>query len=72
MGETWPELQEYTTKIRKMADEAGIVMMEGRSDSEVADILADTKIAYLPYPDGLSERRGSFLAFVRNLASEVE
>lgn len=68
LGETWPELQEYTTKIRKMADEAGIVMMEGRSDSEVADILADTKIAYLPYPDGLSERRGSFLAFVRNLA----
>ena len=22
----------------------------------------------MPYPDGLSERRGSFLAFVRNLA----
>lgn len=68
LGETWPELKEYTEKIRKMAEEAGVVIMEGRGDSEVADILADTKIAYLPYPDGLSERRGSYLAFVRNLA----
>ena len=68
LGETWPELKEYTEKIRNMADEASVVIMEGRSDSEVADILADTKIAYLPYPDGLSERRGSYLAFVRNLA----
>jgi glycosyltransferase involved in cell wall biosynthesis len=68
LGETWPELKEYTEKIRRMAEEAGVVIMEGRSDNEVADILADTKIAYLPYPDGLSERRGSYLAFVRNLA----
>jgi glycosyltransferase involved in cell wall biosynthesis len=68
LGETWPEFKEYTEKIRRMAEEAGVVIMEGRSDNEVADILADTKIAYLPYPDGLSERRGSYLAFVRNLA----
>ena len=68
LGETWPELKEYTDTIRKMAAEAGITIIEGKDDAEVATILADTKVAYLPYPDGLSERRGSFLAFVRNLA----
>ena len=51
-----------------MAADAGVTILEGRNDKEVADILANTKVAYLPYPDGLSERRGSFLAFVRNLA----
>lgn len=68
LGETWPDLQEYTAKIRAMAADAGVTILEGRNDKEVADILANTKVAYLPYPDGLSERRGSFLAFVRNLA----
>lgn len=68
LGETLPDLLEYNDKIQKMASEAGVTLMGGRPDKEVADILANTKIAYLPYPDGLSERRGSFLAFVRNLA----
>lgn len=68
LGETLPDLMEYNEKIQKMASEAGVTIMEGRPDKEVADILVNTKIAYLPYPDGLSERRGSYLAFVRNLA----
>ena len=68
LGETLPDLLEYNEQIQKMALGAGITIMSGRPDKEVADILANTKIAYLPYPDGLSERRGSFLAFVRNLA----
>ena len=36
------------------------------SDEEVASILNDSKIAYLPFPDGISERRGSFLAAATN------
>lgn len=36
------------------------------SDAEAARILADSHVAYLPYPDGISERRGSFLAALCN------
>lgn len=36
------------------------------SDDEAANALADSHVAYLPYPDGLSERRTSFLAALCN------
>lgn len=35
-------------------------------DFEVADILNRTKICFLPFPDGVSERRGSFLAAIQS------
>lgn len=41
------------------------------SNCEVAEILNDTKIVFLPFPDGLSERRGSFLASISNGAIVV-
>jgi glycosyltransferase involved in cell wall biosynthesis len=34
--------------------------------AEIADVLAETAVAYLPYPDGASERRGSLLAALTN------
>ncbi len=68
LGQTLPDLLDYAEEIKEKSNKVGITIIDGKSDSEVADILANTKIAYLPYPDGLSERRGSFLAFVRNLA----
>lgn len=36
------------------------------SSSEVAEILSRAKIAYLPFPDGASERRGSLIASLAN------
>jgi glycosyltransferase involved in cell wall biosynthesis len=36
------------------------------NDEEAARVLADSHVAYLPYPDGISERRGSFLAALAN------
>lgn len=36
------------------------------SDADAARVLADAHVAYLPYPDGISERRGSFLAALCN------
>ena len=32
----------------------------------MAEILSNTKFAYLPFPDGVSERRGSLLACMTN------
>ncbi|MDE6379465.1 MAG: glycosyltransferase family 1 protein, partial [Muribaculaceae bacterium] len=35
-----------------------------REAKEVSDILNNSKVCFLPFPDGLSERRGSFLAAI--------
>lgn len=66
LGQTLPDLQEYAKQIFEAAEKAGVELLGSKPDDETADILADTKIGYLPLPDGLSERRGSFLAYVKN------
>ena len=66
LGQTLPDLKEYAEEIYKNATAAGITLLGSKPDNETADILADTKIGYLPLPDGLSERRGSFLAYAKN------
>lgn len=68
LGQTLPDLQDYAKQIFDAAKKAGIELLGSKPDDETADILADTKIGYLPLPDGLSERRGSFLAYVKNKA----
>jgi glycosyltransferase involved in cell wall biosynthesis len=66
LGQTLPDLKEYADGIFKAAKAAGIELLGSMPDAETADVLADTKIGYLPLPDGLSERRGSFLAYAKN------
>lgn len=66
LGMVMPEFKEYGEEIIRKAEKCGIYVFEGCSDKEVADTLASTKIAFLPFPDGLSERRGSFLACIKN------
>lgn len=66
LGMVMPEFKEYGKEIINKAEKCGISVFEGCSDKEVADTLASTKIAFLPFPDGLSERRGSFLACIKN------
>lgn len=66
LGMVMPEFKEYGREIISKAEACGIAVYEGCSDQKVADTLASTKIAFLPFPDGLSERRGSFLACIKN------
>lgn len=68
LGQTLPDLQDYAKQIFAAAEKAGVELLGSKPDDETADVLADTKIGYLPLPDGLSERRGSFLAYVKNKA----
>lgn len=66
MGQTQPEYKEFYEPFLREVKKRGIKHISDKTADEVADILSDTKIMYLPYPDGLSERRGSFLAAVVN------
>ena len=66
MGQTQPEFAAYHTPIVRRLGELGIVHFADKNKEEAAELLNDTKIAYLHYPDGLSERRGSFLASAVN------
>lgn len=62
-----PELsQGYLKIIRNNILGKGIQLILNNSDNEVAKILANSRIAFLPFPDGVSERRGSYLACMGN------
>lgn len=71
MGQTQPEYKDFYEPFLQQIQQHGIRYISDKTADEVADILADTKVMYLPYPDGLSERRGSFLAAVVNGAAVV-
>lgn len=67
MGQTQPEYELYYTKIINIASNYNITLYLNKPEDFVSKTLSDTKICYLPYPDGISERRGSFLAVILNL-----
>lgn len=71
MGQVQPEFEAFHRPMLEYMKEKGIAYFGNNTQEEVAQRLADTKIMYLPYPDGLSERRGSFLAAVVNGAAVV-
>lgn len=68
LGQTQPEYKDFYEPFLNEMKQKGIVYISDKTKEEVANILADTKMMYLPFPDGLSERRGSFLAAVTNEA----
>lgn len=68
MGQTQPLYQAYSDAILKQATDNGIELIVNQENTTVTDILSETKIAYLPFPDGISERRGSALACIKNLS----
>lgn len=71
MGQTQPEYRDFYEPFLREIKQKGIRYIDNLPSEEVANILADTKIMYLPFPDGLSERRGSFLAAAVNGAVVV-
>ena len=71
MGQVQPEFTSFHQPLLRELEQKGITYFGNKSQKEVAEMLADTKIMYLSYPDGLSERRGSFLAAVTNGAAVV-
>lgn len=69
IGQVLPEYKEYYEKLK--AENLKIEFIINKSMHEVKNILAQTKIAYLHFPDGVSYRRGSFLAAFGNGAEII-
>lgn len=61
----------YLDMLRRKSSDLPIIWNLGLSDEEAAKVLARTAIAYVPFPDGASERRGSLLALLANGVATV-
>ncbi len=71
IGMPVPGKLDYLKELKSQADGLPIVWDISRSESEVADLLSQSLIAYVPYPDGASERRGTLLALLSNGVAAV-
>jgi glycosyltransferase involved in cell wall biosynthesis len=56
----------YAKQILKQCEELGISIEQNRSDNEVADLMQAITYAYLPFPEGASDKRGSLIAAMVN------
>jgi hypothetical protein len=56
----------YFEELKSKTSTLPIIWDNGLSEQQVAKRLASSSIAYLPYPDGVSERRASFKAVLLN------
>jgi glycosyltransferase involved in cell wall biosynthesis len=56
----------YFEELRSASSTLPIIWDDGLSEGEVAEKLASSSVAYLPYPDGVSERRATFKAALVN------
>jgi len=70
-GQVPPMFADYYSEIESLCVKSGIQLRINLDQNEVSELLNDTKVAYLPFPDGISERRGSVLAAFINGAIVV-
>ncbi|EFO33035.1 glycosyl transferase, group 1 family [Roseibium sp. TrichSKD4] len=56
----------FHAQIREKSRDIGFNLYESRSPDEVARLLAEHEFAYLPFPTGADERRGSMAAVLVN------
>lgn len=64
VGKVNPTKAAYFRKIQSDTQELPIEWVLGLDEKELSRVFAETKIAYLPFPDGASERRGSLIALL--------
>ena len=61
---TWAS--DYLQQMKARVAHHQVEWILDRGDDEVSELLARADAAYLPYPDGVSERRGSLIAALGN------
>ncbi len=62
VGAIVPQHADYAEALQRTAAEAGITVAANLSIEQVADTLARSTVALMPFPDGASFRRGSMFA----------
>jgi glycosyltransferase involved in cell wall biosynthesis len=71
IGGTSPSLQEYWEDIVARCRTLGVSIRLNEKPQVIASLLSSARIALLPFPDGISMRRGSALAAMANGALVV-
>ncbi|MFA9441838.1 hypothetical protein ACDA63_19585 [Uliginosibacterium sp. sgz301328] len=66
IGQTVPGFEAFTDGTLATLRDMGVELLLNRSGDEVADWLSSTRVALLPFPDGVTRRRGSALAAMGN------
>lgn len=61
-GQVPEGFHDFFCRIRELSKANNIELRVDLSNEEVTELLNNTKLIYLPFPDGVSERRGSLLA----------
>jgi glycosyltransferase involved in cell wall biosynthesis len=56
----------FFEEIKIKAELMNVEMIVDKDENDVADLLSNVKIVYLPFPDGVSNRRGTLLASIQN------
>ena len=60
--------EDYFDKLKAASEGLPIDWITGLDDETLSRVLAGTRLAYLPFPDGASERRSSLVAMLMNQA----
>ena len=71
IGTVMPGHEQYLKYLRNEAQDLPVQWILGLADDELARTLAETEVAYLPFEDGASERRGSLIAMLTNRAAVI-
>lgn len=66
IGQSLKRYESFFEDVKDKSKHLNIEVIANKDEDEIADILADVKIIYLPFPDGVSNRRGSLLASIQN------
>lgn len=65
IGQLLPEFKSYFDTLLSVY-KLNIEIILNKPNDVVSDLLGNSKLTFLPFPDGISERRGSFLAAILN------
>lgn len=66
IGQVLSEYNDYFNSLREKYNKLNVEYHLNAPMNDVSVLLNNSKITFLPFPDGISERRGSFLAAISN------
>lgn len=66
VGQVLEKYLSFFESIKSQCQKLDLQLILNKDEKEVASILSNVKILYLPFPDGISNRRGTLLAAIEN------